>query len=117
MFLRTVSSSTLFKSRTNLHTIKITEANSISSVIYTLDKVTNEIFSLGHAPDLIIVTTSRDDVKMRANTYPLKGPEYEFTFEPSTTDAFNITFNIFNCDQEADEDSDFLLRNILKDVL
>lgn len=57
----------------------------------------NDIRIVDSFPDLINVRVSRNDVKIRKQTYPAQGPLYEFAFSMPGTFNFDISVNVYQC--------------------
>lgn len=39
----------------------------------------------------------QDDIRIKFALFPAKGPEYDWDFEPTAPDAYEISVNIFSC--------------------
>lgn len=60
----------------------------------------NDIKHVDSFPDLISLRVSRNDVKIRKQTYPGQGPLYEFAFTLPGNFSYDISVNVYQCPED-----------------
>lgn len=100
------------------YSIRIDESETKSSIVYgTLNLLTTH--DIEAIVDLVIITYGRDDIKVKASTFPMKGPQHEFHFETpfSPPGDYNITMRIYQCYILEEEEAEAEVRGMLENII